>query len=283
MSQITRGETNISGTARNIELKPAVMQDGTPLNGYYTILTTDTEMQVMRDMFGAIYFGAQTASAQANLNISLSTTGGLNEAIRQRGWNINIGSAAISKANILTAAMNIKGQSDAQYYRVLTANKRTNEWDALFAAEQQNSMNPAVTKNFETLFFGSSDVHEVLKATYNFKAISISDITFVRDEMNTLNNPTTFYANQSADNAYQNLMFFIPYGTTSMYRDNSLAAVKSEYMTLINRSKYTDRWMYSDYRGFGTANNNGIDENIIDTLVDYSVRFVNMNAFGRII
>lgn len=279
--QIMRDYQDLSGTAMNLELKPANLGDGKTLSGWNTVQTMDTEARVLRNMFGAYMFGASTISAQANLNISLQTAQGLDKTIQQRGWNLNIGSTAISAANMLTATANIKAQGAGEFYELLVPNKRSVEFDAIYTAQQANSLNPAMDKVFAAHFFGSAQNHEQLRGVYTWNTVYVNGINFAKKELNFLNNPTTFNVDPSTSN-FQNLMYFIPVGSTSVTLENG-KAVDSKYVTLLKNTGYTDRWMYMRSRGLMSPGaNDGVDHYAVDYLCDFSYRFVMMNAFGRI-
>ncbi len=280
-SQIIRGTTNLSGSAKNIELKPAVMADGTVINGWNTVQTMDTEAQVLRDMFGAYLFGRKTDSAQANLSISLSTTDGLDTVIRNRGWNINIGSTAITYANILTATERIKAQAASEFYQVWLPNKRMTEWNDIFMDQQANSMNPAMDKVFEKMFFAGESNIEALRGVYTWSTVIVNNIKFAVKELNMLNNPTTYNVDPSTSN-FQNLMYFLPVGNTNITVDAG-KTINSEFCTTMNLGVYDDRWMLMRPRGLqSTGANDGVDQYVVDHLVNFAYRFVTMNAFGAI-
>jgi hypothetical protein len=281
-TQMTRATLDISGTAYNLDLKPSVLADGTPIAGWNTIQTLDTEAEILRQMFGAYMFGDSTASAQANLAVTFQTAQGLDKTIQQRGWNLNIGSAAITLANLLTATANIKAQAASEFYEVLMPNKRMNEWNAINTTAQANTNIQMVNKSFEKMFFGSAQNHEALSATYTWSAIELSNIKFAAKELNFLNNPTTFNVDPSTS-MFQNLMYFLPVGSTSIELGQG-KPVDSKFVTVLNRGKYQDRWMYMKGRGLGFngGSNDGIDHTAVDYIVDFGYRFAMMNSFGRI-
>ena len=279
-TQITRQTINLSGTAKNLQLKPAVLADGGSLNGWNTVQTKDSEAQMLRDMFGAYMFGDPTASAQANLNISLSTSAGLDRTIQNRGWNLNIGSAAITEANILTATSRIKEQAATEFYQIWMPNKRMIEWNDIFLAQQANSLNPVLDKIFTNMFFGNETKTENLRAVYNFAAISINNVNFAVKELNLLNNPTTFNVNSTS--SFQNLMYFLPMGKANVTVDGG-KTINSDFVTVMNRGQYDDRWMLMRTRGLqSNGANDGVDQYVCDMLTDFGYRFVMMNSFGRI-
>lgn len=281
-TQISRATVDLSGSAQNIELKPAITMDGRKIAGWNTIQTRDSESAALRDMFNTFLFGTETDSSQANTAVSLSTTAGLDITIQQRGWQINVGAAAVTYANLVTATQNIKAQGlPSEYYSMWLANKRNVEIDAFLGTALANSLNPATEKVFESLFFGSNVNHTALKSTFSWQSFEINGVKFAKSELNLLNNPTTFNVNSSTS-MFQNLIYFIPEGQTNM-TDGNGKMVKSNYVTLLNRGRYHDRWMYMKERGLmSNGANDGVDQYIVDILTNWGARWVMMNSFGRI-
>jgi hypothetical protein len=280
-TQITREEWSMSDIAETLELKPAVMADGTALNGYKTIATRDCEARILRGMSADLWFGRRTDPAQANLNISKSTIDGIDVTIAERGWKQVIGNAAYTYANLQSAASLIKAQGQTEFYNLYTTDKRRREIDAFMETRYAGSMSNTLDQTVASMLYGGGENHSVLNSTFNWKAIDTAGIKFVISELPFLNNPTTY--NVGGTGAAQNLMYFLPMGKEKITMASG-ETISSEYMTILNRNKYANRWMVAVPGGMmSSARNTRIAESYLDLYVNWGTRYTQFNRAGKVI
>jgi hypothetical protein len=277
-TQIIRTAASMSGTALTSELKAVDGLNGGK-GGVYSEYTRQMEYRNLLYCTGALLFGAQQENTEFE-EFSLGMTNGLDNAITQRGQNIDTAGADIDETQFYAMTDLLVTQGDVQAYTMWASKKRTDEIEVNFKDYLANTNLNNTVQTYAEFAFGSSDKIKGLESTFTFNKIILSGKEFYIRQLSILNDPTTYNIQGVTGNVFQDLAYLIPMGAANV-QDKKGNSVLSPYVSVKNHSMGEDRYMRIWDTGAMSANNKTRkDELIVDCLTDFGYDFACVNSFG---